>query len=330
MTVSTPRGNGAWANDDIVGTFAELAEIGVNWIAIHPYGRVNVDGTVSWSSSRRRRRERGRDPGDPRERPTVPDEAPDWLRNPIEEAHRLGLKVLVKPHLESGRDFDWRGDIRFETEAQWDRFFTSYSRWIVTLAAFSEGADAFAVGTELGGTAHHERRWRSIIEAVRRVYPGSLTYAANWDAFERVGFWDALDTIGIQAYFPVIEQAPADGTTPPQSALDRGWRDIMRRVAAFSKQVGRPVVFTEAGYNNSPTAAHRPWDWETGGDAEELQVRCMIAALRAIATEPAVRGAFLWKWYPGDRIPRDFAMAAPRIRRVIRDQWGQGSSHPRR
>ena len=47
----------------------------------------------------------------------------------------------------------------------------------------------------------------------------------------------------------------------------------------------------------------------------------MIAALRAISAEPSVQGAFLWKWYPGDRLPGDFAMAAPNIRRVIRDHW---------
>ncbi len=319
MTVSTPRGSSAWAGDEMVATIAELTGMGVNWIAIHPYGRVRTDGTVSWSLPRRRRRPGGAgDAG----AAGVPDTPPDWLRRPIEEAHRMGVKILVKPHLENWRDYEWRGDIRYHSDQEWDRFFSTYTAWIVRLAAFSEGADAFVVGTELGGTTHHEKRWREVIGAVREVYAGPLTYAANWDAYERVAFWDAVDWVGIQAYFPVLDEVAAEDDIPAQSAFDTGWRDIMRRVADFSVRVGRPVVFTEAGYNNSPTAPYQPWDWKARGDAEELQMRCMIAALRAIAAEPTVRGAFLWKWYPGDRVPRDFAMAAPNIRRIISEHWG--------
>lgn len=340
MTVSTPRGSSAWASDEMVATIAELEGMGVNWIAIHPYGRVRTDGTVSWSLPRRGRRggapgagaagaAGGAQPNAPGGRDTAGENVsdatvtpPDWLRRPIDEAHRLGVKILVKPHLENWRDYEWRGDIRYHSDPEWDRFFSTYTEWIVRLAAFSEGADAFVVGTELGGTTHHENRWREVIGAVREVYGGPLTYAANWDAYERVAFWDALDWVGIQAYFPLLDEAAANGEIPPQSAFDDGWRDIMRRVADFSVRVGKPVVFTEAGYNNSPTAPYQPWDWKAQGDAEELQMRCMIAALGAIAAEPTVQGAFLWKWYPGGRVPRDFAMAAPAIRRIISEHWG--------
>ncbi len=328
MTVSTPRGSSAWASDDMVSTIAELKGLGVNWIAIHPYGRVSTDGTVRWSWPRRRRGRGGEAPSGGDSRPAsgaeMPDIAPDWLRRPIDEAHRQGIKILVKPHLENWRDYEWRGAIRYESDEEWERFFSTYTEWIVRLAEFSEGADAFAVGTELDGTVHHEARWRAIIGDVRAVFAGHLTYAANWDAYERVGFWNALDSVGIQAYFPVLEQAPASGETPPQDAFDAGWRRIMDRVSDFSARTGKPVVFTEAGYNNSPTAPYQPWDWENKGDAEELQIRCMIAALTAIAAEPAVLGTFLWKWYPGDRLPGDFAMGAPNIRRVIRDHWAEG------
>ena len=169
------------------------------------------------------------------------------------------MKILVKPHLAYWRDYAWRGDIRYETEQEWDRFFTTYTRWIAQLASFSRGADAFVVGTELGGTTHHEGRWRQTIEAVRGEFDGPLTYAANWDAYQRVGFWDALDLVGIQAYFPLLDGAPEDGQLPSQQVLDAGWQRVMQQVAAFSKAVERPVVFTETGYNNAPTAAHEPW-----------------------------------------------------------------------
>jgi hypothetical protein len=52
-----------------------------------------------------------------------------------------------------------------------------------------------------------EKEWRRVIAAVRGVTSARLTYAANFDAYQRVAFWDALDAIGIQAYFPLTDKA---------------------------------------------------------------------------------------------------------------------------
>ena len=254
-------------------------------------------------------------------------EAPAWIRRPIEEAHRRGLKILVKPHLSYWGRYEWRGDIVYETDEECNRFFESYTEWIVQIAAFSRDADAFAVGTELGGTVHHEERWRQIIAQVRKQFGGPITYAANWDRYQDVGFWDAVDWIGVQAYFPVLDEgAVPAGEIPSQAQLDRGWARIMENVRSFGNRLGRPVVFTEVGYNNAANAPYEPWDYRTGGGphTELIQQRCMAAALGAIAAEPAVHGAFLWKWFPGDRLPRNFAMSAPAIRRVIADHWLEG------
>ena len=112
--------------------------------------------------------------------------------------------------------------------------------------------------------------------------------------------------------------------------LDRAWVQVMRRVRGHSVRIGRPVLFTELGYNNSSRAPYAPWDPEVGGDnADFVQELCMRAALEAIEAEPLVIGAFLWKWFPGTRTPRDFAMSTPAMRRVISEQWLSGSSSSR-
>ena len=49
MTVSTPRGSSEWGSDAMVSTIADLETLGANWIAIHPYARIEKDGTVRWS-----------------------------------------------------------------------------------------------------------------------------------------------------------------------------------------------------------------------------------------------------------------------------------------
>ena len=66
----------------------------------------------------------------------------------------------------------------------------------------------------------------------------------------------------------------------------------------------------------------------SGGAAPEvvparvgLACALLDAALEAVAREPAVIGLFLWKWFPGERAPRDFSMQGSAQRSVIAHRW---------
>jgi len=195
------------------------------------------------------------------------------------------------------------------------------------IATLTSAADAFVVGTELERTVSRETRWRRIIAGVRERTGAPLTYSAGWDSYERVGFWDALDVIGIQAYFPLTEH---DGL-PAQAELDRAWSRWMRRLERYAAAHERRIVFGELGYNRSSLAAIRPWDYAQGGPhADELQRRCLAAALGAIERSDAVVGAFLWKWFPdGGRGRGDFLQSTPAMRAVIAEFWaGDETSRP--
>ncbi len=73
-------------------------------------------------------------------------------------------------------------------------------------------------------------------------------------------------------------------------------------------------------------AARKPWAYTQGGpNAEEVQRRCLRAALAAIDRSEVVTGAFLWKWFPGDSNSRgNFLKSTPAMREVIATQWSQG------
>jgi len=299
VTISTHTSGREWGTDAIASTLDDLHALGANWIATHPYARVERDGTV---------RHRGTGDAPP----------PHWTR-PIAEAHARGMRVLIKPHLAYwGSGFAWRGAIRFETDAEWERFWTGYRAWIVDLARGCHDADALAVGTELTQTERFESEWRALIAAVRAVSPVTLVYAANWDAYDQVPFWDALDWIGIQAYFPVASSAP-----PTAAEVAAGWQDRMQTLRAFADLHERPIVFTELGYNRSFAAAVRPWEHQSDGEAAAgVQALCLGAALAAIEREDAVLGAFLWKWFPNPQpAGRNFQLATPAIERTIRGIW---------
>ena len=116
--------------------------------------------------------------------------------------------------------------------------------------------------------------WRRLIAETRAVYHGHLTYAANFDSYQEVGFWSELDVMGINAYFPLREPSePADLPT-----LTRGWEDAWDAIADVQKQrgvPGMPVVFTELGYNRRAGCTVAPWAWEGFdliGDEQALMV----------------------------------------------------------
>ncbi len=302
ITISTHGMGRDWGTDALLGTLEEVRELGAGWISIHPYARIEADGSL-------------------RHYEDLDAEAPPeyWVR-PIREAHARGLKILIKPHLAYwGSPFRWRGDIVFEEAAARQRFWRDYVRWIEMLAHSCRAADGFVVGTELDRLLGHEREWRGLIRSVRSRTDAALTYAANWTDFERVPFWDALDVIGIQAYFPLAEGPDAAS----EADLRASWRRWMTRIRRAAEKHDRNVVFTELGYNRSFRAPVQPWSDQTDGpEAWLVAARCYRTAFEAIDAEPRVLGAFLWKWFPGPRPNgRNFQLAVPEIRSVIEAAW---------
>ena len=304
IVVSCRRnGPGEWDGPDMVPLLTHLRGLGVNAIQVHPYAAISRDGSIAY-------------------RPASTESA---STRPLVWAREQGMSTFLKPHLAYwGSGFGWRGEITFDQPAAWDRFFEDYRQFILHQAACAQrgGAEVFAVGTELDRTLHHEQRWRSLIAEVRQVYDGKLTYAANWDDVHRVGFWDALDYVGVQAYFPLSGAA-----APSDAQLTRAWRGLVDRFAALSRQHGRPVLLTELGYAVSEAAAAQPWADEVVGDPEAgaaLKLRCMQIALRALENQPHLAGVYLWKWFPDNREQnREFTLQYDAMRRVIADVWGK-------
>lgn len=307
ITISTHGSGRDWGSDRIVPCIEDIKAVGANWIAVHPYARIHRSGRVTWNL-------------------WDPDEPPAELVRPIREAHKLGLKIFIKPHLAYwGSPFKWRGDIAFEKDVEWQRFFTSYQKWIVAVAAACAAADGFCVGTELDKTIHKKAEWRGIIAAIRRVTKSPLTYAANWTDYSRIGFWNELDIIGIQAYFPLTDKRGAS-----RADLENGWKRTMATLHRFAEQQRRNIVFTELGYNTAFETAIRPWESKSdGAAANETQELCTAVALRAVAAESRVEGVFLWKWFPPpSAVGRDFPLATKGMKRTIRTAWTTTQKKP--
>ncbi len=279
--------------------FQPLVKNHVNWIIQTPFGwqtdynspnvRLITDGGVFWGET---------DVG---------------LKVTTQHAKRFGIRTLLKPHiwLRNSSNGKWRGEIEMNSEQDWQSWFASYRTFIFHYARFAERNDieALAVGTELRTTAvKREQDWRDIIEEIRKVYSGKLTYSANWyGEFEEIPFWDALDYIGIQGYFPLT-----DKEHPTVDELKAGWQPHLQTIEGISRRHNKPVIFTEIGYRSAADAAIRPWEWprrrrEQATEADlQTQANCYEAFFQTFWQKDWCMGAFFWKWFPKLRSDSDY------------------------
>ena len=251
------------------------------------------------------------------------------IRTLARQARRRGLGLILKPHLWVGHyssEGQWRDEIGFDIEEKWRTWEAQYRRFLLHYARLAEetGADVLVVGTELARAARERPGfWRRLIADARGVYGGQLTYAANWyEEYEAVSFWDALDYVGVQAYFPL-----SDTDNPSAEALRAGWQQHCEALRRLSEKTGRPILFTEIGYRNVGYAAAEPWRWperdaEPAAD-EALQARLYQAFFDRVWPEPWLAGAVVWKWHPEkDRRTTGFTPQGKPAAAVLRRGFG--------
>jgi len=149
--------------------------------------------------------------------------------------HR-GLAAVLKPHVDID-DGTWRGAIGFADESAWQEWFSAYGDYLEHAARLAQrtGVVRLVVGTELKGTTGRVQQWRALIERIRVLFDGELVYAANWDHYTAITWWDALDHVGVDAYFPL-----ATSTSPTEAELVASWgHDWTRWWPSANRWTGR-------------------------------------------------------------------------------------------
>ena len=259
--------------------FEVFKEINAEWVAVIPYGfsrenlpKVHYDSEKQWWGERL-----------------------DGAAEMIKSAKANGLKIMLKPQVWIFRG--WVGDYGFNSEEEWMEWESSYTNFILAFANLADSLDVelFCLGTEYRRAASERPDyWIGLIEKVRDVYKGKLTYAANWDEYEGISFWDKLDYIGVDAYFPLSE-----AKTPGISDLMPAWRDVKSNLKALSDKFSKPVLLAEYGYKSVDRAAGRQWELKGNPLNLEAQRKAYLALYEALWNEPWIAGGFFWKWQFG-------------------------------
>lgn len=225
----------------------------------------------------------------------------------IQKIHALGMKVMLKPHVDVVGGL-WRGSITPTDTAAW---FTSYQSFINAYATLAQAnsVEMFCVGTELKSmTQGKTANWTTVINGVKARFSGSggLTYAANAnlpnDEFAAVGFWDQLDYVGVNLYFPLTGK-----NNPSLSEIKTGWSrsidgfNMLQALADFNTFTGKNILVTEMGYQSADGTNKTPYGVAGAFDPDE-QKQTYAAAFAALNNRSWVKGLFLWTWDPNPNV----------------------------
>jgi hypothetical protein len=219
----------------------------------------------------------------------------------IEEAHDQGLDVLIKPHLKILNDDypEWPGYMEISNWADW---FASYSEFVLYYAALAEenGAEHLSLGNELGNNCTAQTNlWRDLIQDVRAVYSGQLSYHDNMFSYQgsEAKFWDDLDYIGVNLWAPASGVFGVPESTHPSleemvQALDG---QLAKTLDPVAEQFNKPVLISEFGTVNYDGSNIDFWEYSGPTDNGE-QAAFYEAGLRVFASRPYIEGVILWAY----------------------------------
>ncbi len=226
----------------------------------------------------------------------------------IQMAHAHGFKVFFKPHIwiYSTTDGKWRSDIFPTNEKNWEAWQKSYREFILLYARIAEknNVEMFCIGTEFTRLAIEKSNfWENLIQEIRGIYSGKITYAANWyEEYEKITFWDQLDYIGVQAYFPL-----AKNTNPSVKQISKGWRKHFPTLKSVAEKFDKKILFTEMGYKSTPDSAIEPWSWLDYSPkifrpvSTETQANCYEAFFKTIWKKEWFAGVHIWQWHTSEK-----------------------------
>lgn len=108
-----------------------------------------------------------------------------------------------------------------------------------------------------------KRCWINLITKVRQVYDGKISYAANFDNYHEVDFWQHLNYMGINAYFKLRDEIESDKSPTFPDSLRKSWQSVFAQIDSFriaNELADKQVIFTELGYTYRRHSTLEPWN----------------------------------------------------------------------
>ena len=262
--------------------FDDLKSIHAQWVSWSPYAFCDhTTGTIKYNQSWQ-----------------WEGETLNGTSRAVSLAHQKGIKTMIKPHVWMS-DHSYTGSISLP-DSSWENWQRTYKKYILDFAALAQKnqVDLFCIGTEQWSSISHDSAyWNVLIDDVRKTYQGKIIYAANWDRYASCPFWNKLDYIGVDAYFPLSTQAK-----PSVKALSEKWLPWKEALTKLSRRTQKKIIFTECGYKSSEFCTKNPWEHIAHQPyCEKCQALALQAMFESIWAEKWFAGGFLWKWFEQEK-----------------------------
>ncbi|RAQ95178.1 glycoside hydrolase family 113 [Thermogemmatispora tikiterensis] len=242
----------------------------------------------------------------------------------VRKAHEVGFKVFLAPLLTVRQPGGWAALVMPAPESQ-QRWFDHYWQALrpYVEAAEANGVEQIALATEMEWLQSNapSALWRQLIERVRSIYTGNLTYDINWSTMDQPPAWlrdPRLTFIGVSEY---ISLSDAPVRLDAQTMIELWREQIKTRLDQLAEQLNRRIVITEIGYRNSADALYQVWSPTSTAPADpQEQADAYNAALTNVMSDEHIAGIFFWGW---DRVAR-FSIRGQKASEVLH-QWYSGS-----
>lgn len=214
---------------------------------------------------------------------TVSDEE---LIDIIHYANELGLKVILKPTVNC-KNNTWRAHINFfdndvHCEPKWCNWFASYTDLQLHYARIAEQEKCvmFIAGCEMVMSERREKEWRKLVNDIRTVYSGPISYNTDKYQEDNVKWWDCVDVISSSGYYPITD-----------------WEQELNRIEKVVKQFNKPFFFAECGCMSTEGSSKVPNDWSLKGEVNvQEQADWFEAMFQACGKRDWVGGYCIWDW----------------------------------
>eukprot|EP00040_Diaphanoeca_grandis_P028457 m.164893 g.164893 ORF g.164893 m.164893 type:complete len:568 (-) comp31360_c1_seq1:31-1734(-) len=230
----------------------------------------------------------------------------DELRQAVAQARTLGLKIMLKPHVDLLRDNKplgrfWRGDIGGcpakdwspppvgvtpFTKEQWTQWFSSYSDFFLPYAALAEelNIEMVSMNCELYCPNKQQQFWRDLVHKTRNIYYGTITTSQIAGHEEELQWWDVVDVIGIDAYYRVAGNTVAE--------MVESWKTPKALAKKLHLQYNKPIAYTELGFcSGKCSRTHQ-------SDVADYNLHALkyVAVFEAFGNSSWFLGVFWWNW----------------------------------
>jgi len=246
------------------------------------------------------------------------------LRKSTDAAHKLGLKVSWKLHVDSPNN-GWRGAIQ---PGNRDLFFANYREFAIhfALMAQEQEVEFLVPATEMVSLMKSEEdrdRWLSIFLHLHTIYFGTIYYGADRSEYARLDgdFWrSCCDAIGLTPWYTLTSDLH-----PVEAQLLDAWKIPVSNMKKFANATKLRIYLPEGpGYRATEGCATDPSEYLSDRRPGDLcQAEAYKAFLRTFNKEKKqlIAGYFLWEITAPEEERSDYTPLDRITESILKKAW---------